>query len=448
MNQGDFAENIVHKICENMFLSDFVISNPKFKAKTAKKDTSHEISDTLILFKENIIGFQVKSKKISGVKDSKIEISRINRAIAEGVTQLGSINAALRSNILSVTNRVGAEVQLQSVDIKKIIGIVIVDLLGEEDIKNLFYPKIDTGFTVYKGIPTHILTNIDLKLISYEIDTIPDFLRYLNIREDVYSLNLMRGSKNECDFLAYYKRYNDSLKKAIKNKTIITIPQGFWEHYRTEYAVEIDEREEANKVSYEIDKIIQVFYKSIGTNELLQSTFKDKTENSVEDYFSAITELASFDRITRRTQGLKLIEVMKKAVIQPNGSYTLSLNDKCGLIFLASSKPRAEREKFLVQLSSAAYCRFNLKKVIGLATDPASAKSHFFELITVEKRHPDNHNELVKLGKRLFGKIKTEIISEYNRNIKTRSEFPRNKKCPCGSERKFKNCCGAWERLF
>lgn len=443
MNQGEFSENTVHELCENMFLSDFVISNPKFKTKTAKKNTNHEISDTVVLFKDNIIGFQVKSKKISGDKDSEIELSRVKKAISEGISQLGSVHAALRMDKLVVKNRVGADVHLNSVDIKKILGVVIIELVGDENIKNHYYSNIPAGFTFYKEIPTHTISTIDLKLISSEIDTIPDFLKYLNIRESIHSQNLINGSTRERDFLAYYKIDENSLKNAIKLNTPVEIPFGFWEHYKKRYATQINERDEANIVSYKIDEIIQIFHKLIGTNKLLQSTFKNITENSIEDYFSAITELASFDRVTRRNQALKLVEVMKKADIQPHGSYTLSLNDKIGFVILASSKSRAEREKFLVQLCSAAYCRFNLKKVIGISTDQVSASSYFYELITIENQQPDNHHELVMLGSRYFGRIKREISSEYNRNVRVFSNFPRNQKCPCGSERKFKNCCGS-----
>lgn len=443
MNHGELAENIIHKICEKMFISDFVISNPKFNKATGKKKFQHEIADTLVLFANQLISFQVKSRNIPSVSNIDNELSRINRLVEKGGAQLASINAALRSDILTVKNRVGAQITLQSNDIQKIIGVVIINIAGDEQLKSAYYEKITTKFTVNKNIPTHIFTSTDLELISNEIDTIPDFLKYLNRRESVHRKNLLNGSKNENDYLAFYKVKENEVLQAIENNTELNIPHGFWDHYESTYATKINERDTANQPSYEIDKIIGVLHKSIGTNDLLQGTFKDHKENTIEDYFSAITELSSFDRVTRRNQALKLFEIMNKADKQPDGSHTLSINNKTGLIFFSSSQPREMREKRLNLICNAAYYRFNLKKVIGLATDPASANKHFFEVIKIENQtHPD-HEELAKLGYQIFGKIKKETMAEYSIKKKCSSRFPLNKKCPCGSERKFKNCCSS-----
>jgi hypothetical protein len=441
------VENIVHKICEKMFLSDFVVSNPKFQKVKVSSIVEHEIADTLVLFKDTLIGFQVKSKDFSNnsKKDALVIINRIKKTITEGVSQLGSIRSAFRSKkVLYVNNRVGIQVELNPNLIKQVIGVVIIDLIHEKHLDNDSKNKISTDFLYNKDIPTHIFSRSDLEFLASELDTVPDFIRYLNTREKIYCNKLLPEGITEKDFLAYYKLNPSGVELAIHNNQPIPSIEGFWNQYLTDYHEKIIERNISNGPSYLIDKIITFIHKSIGADQSIKDLLEDNHhENTKNSYFSAITELASSDRVSRRGYGQVLIEKMKKADSQTNGSYSLSLNkeEKTGLIFLASSRPRKERYHFLQRLATAAYCRFKLEKVIALATEPASADEHYFDIIRYQNNDFENPEKLSDLGKKLFRNIKIQTTFEYRNQIKIKRKFPRNQKCPCGSGSKYKNCC-------
>lgn len=399
------VENIVHKICEKMFLSDFVVSNPKFQKVKVNTIVEHEIADTLVLFKDTLLGFQVKSRDFSNSskKDSLVIINRIKKTIAEGVSQLGSIRSALRSKeVLYVNNRAGIQVELNPNFIKQVIGVVVIDLIHEEHLDNDCKNKISTDFLYNKDIPTHVFSRSDLEFLASELDTMPDFIKYLNIREKIYSNKLLPQGVTEKDFLAYYKLNPSGIELAINTSQSISLMQGFWNKYLTDYHEKIIERNISNRPSYLIDKIIASIHKSIGTDQSIKDILEDNQhENTKNNYFSAITELASSDRVTRRGYGLALIEKMKKANSQPNGSYSLSINkeDKSGLIFLASSRPRKERYCFLQRLAAAAYCRFKLEKILALATEQASADEHFYDIIRFQNTDFENPEKFSELGR-------------------------------------------------
>ncbi|HAT1884110.1 TPA: SEC-C metal-binding domain-containing protein [Legionella pneumophila] len=101
----------------------------------------------------------------------------------------------------------------------------------------------------------------------------------------------------------------------------------------------------------------------------------------------------------------------------------------------------AERYSFLKCLASSAYCKFNLRKVIGISTDNASAPLHYYEIISYENMQFNDYDEFCTLANKLFKSPKIEHLTEYNSQKKLKRRIFLNNKCPCGSGRKYKNCC-------
>ncbi|CZH08766.1 hypothetical protein SCZ71_03435 [Legionella pneumophila serogroup 1] len=409
--QGNVSEEDVQQICKKMFLSDFVICNPKVK-KSDKVE--NELGDALVYFKENLICFQVKSKRVAETVDKKsVKYKRIERAVLKGISQLATIKLALtKNNALKVQNIHGIQLQINSSDVKKLFGVVILDIIGEEDLSDEDQTVIKRGFSIFKDIPTHIFLKRDLELILTEIDTLPDFIKYLNIRETLYSKNQIIGETNELDLLALYKTRPGDVHEAIEKNIILTVVSGFWEKYHDKYAKVITKRNEDNKCSYFIDEIIEYLHKAIGTDHLFEDEFPNA--NSSEQYFFIVSELAGFDRLKRRSLAEKFIQKMEKADNNPLGSYCLELSNDAGIVLYSSSKPRSERYTFLSYLASCAYCKFNLKKIIGISTGNASATSHSFEFIFYENMYFDDYDELCTMANELFKSPKIEHHSEYN----------------------------------
>lgn len=400
-----------------MFLSDFVICNPKVK-KTEKVE--NELADTLIYFQGNLICFQVKSKRVPATVDKKpAEYQRIEKAVFKGITQLATILRALEKNsALKVQNSHGIQLEINSSNVKKLFGIVILDIIGEEDFREDDKIAIERGFTIFKNIPTHLFLKRDLELISTEIDTLPDFIKYLNIRASLYSNGQIISETQERDLLALYKINPSDVNEAAKNKILIHIVPGFWDEYQNKYAKEISRRNDDNKCSYLIDDIIEYLHKGIESDKKLIADYEDPLpyENTLEEYFEVVSELAGFDRLTRRNLAEKFIQKMRKADKKPIGSYFLELQSNIGIVFYSSSRPRDERFIFLKCLASSAYCKFNLRKVIGISTDNASATSHSFEIISYENIKFDDYDELCTMANKLFKSPKIEHLTEYNSN--------------------------------
>src|SRR4051812_42530395 len=159
-----------------MFFSDFTVTNPKY---TKSDRNQKEAADILVPFKDVLIAFQVKSKeekKLAG--KTSVDYARITKKCEDGIEQLKTIKRALANNRFSNLRTVkGYDLPFSCSAVKKTVGVVILDLIGEERIPPEERTCIWNGFTVKFGIPIHVFMRQDFEAISSKLDTMPDFLK-------------------------------------------------------------------------------------------------------------------------------------------------------------------------------------------------------------------------------------------------------------------------------
>jgi hypothetical protein len=415
--QGVASENVVHAICEMIFLSDFVVPNPKYKKNNQEK----EMADTLILFDQHLIGFQTKSKtetkKISEKNDA--DIGRILNHIAKGIKQLKSIKSAIDAHEkLSITNKINVEITFDTSTVQKITGIVILDLLGEEHFDDEEKTEILGGFERHFDIPVHIFLRSDLELISAEIDTPTDFIQYLEKREGLYDRGILMPTVSERDFLAVYKLQPSLIEDALAGKVDgIAIAEGHWDMYTSELEELRKERTKQNHESYFIDRIIKEMHKTI---EYVPPELEgiharnDIKQGTVDGYFRCVTALSKLNRMERRSAGNILYRNLKKADETGfSAALYTSEDSKKGIFILASNRNRRERATALYNLTSMAYCYYNLNEITAIATDNLSAASRSYDFAFLKDVEFENQSELAAAGKANFANGKQFNFNEY-----------------------------------
>lgn len=416
--QGVKSEEIVHQICEKIFLSDFVVPNPKYKKSNNQEK---EIADTLILFDTHLIGFQTKSrtetKKISEKNDA--DIGRILNQIAKGTKQLKSIKAAIDAHEkLTVKNKINVEIAFDTNTVQKITGIVVLDLLGEEQFDDEEKTEILGGFEKHFDIPVHIFLRSDLELISAEIDTPTDFIQYLERREVLYDKGILMPTVSERDFLAVYKLQPSLIEEAVSGKVDgIGIAEGHWDMYTTKLQELRNERTTLNHESYFVDHIIKEMHKIIGYEAPeLAGIYQrnDVKQGTVEGYFKCVTALSTLNRLERRAVGIVLYRNLKKAdeTGYSAGLYT-NADTKKGIFILASNRSRKERATALCNLTAMAYCCYNLNEITGIATDNLSASGRSYDFAFLKGVEFENRSELIEAGKVNFASGKNFNFNEY-----------------------------------
>ncbi|GEM_PF-1283200 len=431
--QGVKSENIVHQICEKIFLSDFVVPNPKYKKSNNQEK---EIADTLILFDTHLIGLQTKSKtetkKISEKNDA--DIGRILKQIASGVKQLKSIKAAIKAHEkLTVKNKINIEITFNTNTVQNITGIMILDLLGEEQFDDNEKTEILGGFERHFGIPVHIFLRSDLELISTEIDTPTDFIQYLEKREKLYDRGILMPTVSERDFLAVYKLQPELIEEILSGKADgVAIAEGHWDMYTTKYQELRNERTKLNHESYFVDHIIREMHKTIGYEPPELKGIhprNDIKQGTVENYFKWVTTLSKLNRLERRAVGNVLYRNLKKAD-ETGFSSALYRNTDTnkGIFILASNRNRRERLNALYQLSAMAYCYHNLNEIAGIATDNLSASGRSYDFVFFKDVDFEDRRELAAAGKANFASVKHFNFNEYTGELAKENDANSKKK--------------------
>jgi hypothetical protein len=264
---GKRAEEVVQTICTRMFFSDFTVTNPKY---TKTDRNQKEAADILIPFRDALIAFQVKSKeerKLSG--KSSIDYGRITKKCEAGIDQLKTIKRALGNNRFSSLKTVkGYDIPFDCAAVKKTIGVVILDLIGEERIPPEERTSVWNGFTVKFGIPIHVFMRQDFEAIAKDLDTIPDFLRYLEVREQIRSREKSMLYGEELDFLTLYKTNWPLIEDLLNGKVDSTyLESGLWDSYQKKERLHKN-RSEKNRSSYLVDQMIDYLHTSVGYKQV------------------------------------------------------------------------------------------------------------------------------------------------------------------------------------
>ena len=383
-NKGAEVEDLVERVCKLIFLPDITVRSPKYK-KGGKLEK--EAADFIVPFDDTLLCFQVKSRSVFTRVPKTIEVDyqRIRKTIQRGIDQLKTIKGAIDQKLFSeFQNSRGLKLPIDCSKFKSLIGIVIVELIGESEFSEEEKTSILNGYTYEHGMPIHIFKLDVFNEISTEIDTIPDFVKYLQTRETFISEGILSPVSEELDFLAYYKTNQNEVEKCLKGEIrMVHLEKGIWKAYQSNREL-IDKRDYLNQPSYFIDAVIKEIHTSIGFNpddELLSNQY-NYICNSKETYITTIIELSKLDRIHRRVLGVKFLEKMQEADSQPY-SYGCFLpkDNEVKVIVLSSKFPRSERAELLYKYCALYYCGKRLNNIIGIATENFSVNQRSYDVM-------------------------------------------------------------------
>ena len=399
-----------------MFFSDFTVFRPKYK----KGDGSEkEAADILVPFGKSLLVFQVKSKleHKKASEKSELDLARINKVVKKAIAQFKTIKRVIKNKwIESFTTLKGYEIKFPFSDLKEIIGIVIVDLIGEEKFPKNERTEFAGNYVFEHSIPIHVFMRSEFDALSYELDTLPDFIRFLEKRKTLFERGLILPNSSVLDFLAIYKTNPDKVDQVIDNHIHLFVDQGIWDYYRETHTELIEHRDKLNEPSYLIDEIIDYLHTSVGFTfpENILEDSKFPWQGSLEGYLEIARELASLPRLERRIIGEKYLNCMKRADNQ-DYSYSMSYNEKdeSAILVLSFSGDRTKRQICLYRLCAMAYSYLDLKRITGIATEPLSELNRSYDAICLNKVKFLNNNELAEQAIKFFGKPYKLEITEY-----------------------------------
>ena len=260
------SEQFVHGLAESAFLSLWTYPNPIVKA-------GKELCDVLVVCRPDIAIMSVKEVELRMDGDRATQIERWKRrAVDESVEQIYGAQRRL-SQIDSVMTADGERgVDLGPPDQRRIHRVAVA--IGAGGSVPLESKDVGKGFV-------HVFDEDTLHLLLTELDTITDFVEYLNARQTLLTegyRGVLIGS--EADLLAAFLLGDHSFRRLIEGAYDVRIVAGTWDDFTQSQAYK--GKKEADKVSYAWDRLIRQVH---------------------DDYASGNMEfgedLASIDAITR-----------------------------------------------------------------------------------------------------------------------------------------------------
>lgn len=494
------SESFLSKLCNKTFLSFWSYPNiyRDQGRKTSQSDESEghgkEICDLLVVIGDTVIIFSDKNcvMKNSGhlqldwtrwyrkaIKESADQIFGAERWIFEHSDRVFidrecqtkfpySIPSREKAIIFRIIIAHGA-----SKECKRVLGgsgSLIIDpaIIGEKHMQSKTEHCVP--FAVGQINPregfVHVFDDITLDIILKTLDTTPDFLQYLKKKEDLINRKKLFCAAGEEELLAHYlSNFDDDNAHSFKpsgasDDFSLILDEGLWSRYNisNKRALQISE----NEISYSWDNLIEKFIYHItsGTSYLL-------SHPTISEQELVLRLLIMENRTHRRFLATSIHEIIFKAGENLKASRTIlpSNPDKPCYVFLIVPKSniktyeryrKVRGELLAIYLKLAKLKNPSFNNFIGIATENGFSDDRSEDMIymdatswTEEEFENARKDEKYMLENEFLGKtiMHRTTTMEYPdgkpiTEVSGMKGYERNHRCPCGSGKKFKNCCG------
>jgi hypothetical protein len=344
--------------------------------------------------------------------------------------------------------------------------MVLSEITGEAHVA----PRVEGGvpFAIGQIDPSrgfvHVLDDTTLDIVMQELDTVSDFVGYLTKKEKLVREGRLFATGEE-DLLAYYLgELNENGEHDFvvpEGITHLFVDVGHWDYF--ERSPERRSRIEADEISYAWDRLIDHFssYMFEGTQ------YSAWPEYGVRSGEKLLRFLAREPRTRRRMLASALIEAITNEqnhqlgdkfarVVKPSKPgdpyYVILLLRKPN--FISYEEYREARVLLLEAYCRTVRLRFpDALDVIGIATElgrgvGGSEDAVYFDgrLFTEEERSRTEEDAAALHILEDITPSFHEKVMEYpysaEMSVPPMKGKDRNMRCPCGSGKKFKKCCG------
>jgi len=346
------TEKFVYQLCKETFLSLWSFPNP-----IGKK--GKELCDVLIICEPDIVIFSVKEINIKESGNIETDFNRwIERAIDASIKQVyGAERFIENTDKVFLKNR-KTEIEISKDIDWKIHRIAVVFGRGEKF--PLRYGNFGKGFV-------HVFDEKSVQIVLNELDTVKDFINYLQAKEEFIIARQYPFSYGEEDILAFYLSNNFSLPQGAD---FVIFHDDLYEGLSNdkEYQKIVAEL----KISYAWDNLIELLIDDFSKGELLNNI-------SRKDLELTIRQMAREDRNSRKILSEQFLDFIGyKEPPKARARLIKSLNDSnvIYLFLLGDYNDREARVKELKIRSFIARGLYDCNTIIGLATEKYDPKGY------------------------------------------------------------------------
>lgn len=312
----------------------------------------------------------------------------------------------------------------------------------------------------------HVFDDYSFPFVLNELDTLTDFVKYLNEKERFIRC-IPTNYTGEMDLLYQYIHNFDQERKChtflskeeAENGTIeCHVPEYDWEEFKK--SSRYLSRSRANRPSYFWDQLVEesAICALDGSMKAIYKTSPD-SEDVVLRY------MAMEDRLSRRVLSNSIFSAIKKCGPDQVCLSVFLSNATADLLYVFLQVDTVRTTSYTEYVSRrrdllGVYINFakakctaenlNINKIIGIAIEPPKyRKVTSSDLVLVNFRGWPKQEQEFWNAERIKQGVLTQPIGKWFQNME--AEWPYgirpikigvNDKCPCGSGKKYKKCCG------
>ena len=484
------SERYLNSLCEKSFLSLWSYPGVFRGQKIRGNGDGKELCDMVVVFDEHVLIFSDKHCSFPASGDIEVDWKRwYKRAIQKSAGQAWGAERWLREHPdrvyldractqqfpLPIPSAKSAKYHLVAVAhgsegrCKEQFGgtgslMLNSSLGGQGNADELSSTPFMVGDLDPSRTFLHILTESTVDVLLQTLDTISDFVSYLDKKENFFRSNVVVFVPGEEDLLAFYlMRTNE---KGVHDFAVegeysgVVLEEGFWKDFCRR--PEREEQLRQDSVSYIWDDLIERF-----AHHALNATQYYTNHTELSNTEIGLRFMAREPRMARRLIAKGLIDLYTNT---PDGmrrtKYLKPLSDSGPFyVFLSLPQPDfASYEQYReARFSLLEACCMVVKykfpealDIVGIASEPVRPNTGSSEdLLYLDAREwsDELNREAVQLQENLGILTSATFYHTHEREypdpavteivgVRQTSKVGRNERCPCGSGKKYKHCHG------
>jgi len=386
------------------FLADFTIRNPSYQKIGGQ---IKEAADFLVAFGDTLVVVQVKTKLVSDAQASldQNDLKRAAKAVGKAFQQFRAmLEAAHDPGFFTFRNARGHELQFDKTGIKNMVALVIYGLVAPDGQFSTTNLRFTQSCFPEDGIPIHLFSMREFRLLTTLADTFPDFLLYLDVRAQLHLQNLIHAHTLPADIWASLTFEAQELLAAMQANAPLNLDGTHERHLPAMPGLE-----EAEKPSYFVDWLIEEMYHGIDapaefSKELVAKTKMLAPPGSLVAFQRIIPELAKLRRRDRTELAVGFREKIERAQADGFGFRVIKFDThEEAFLLLAMEGSRQERQVVLFNLARAAAYKLGVRHVIGIASAPLPLCTTDYDVIIADAKEMTVDQPLIDAVNYYFG---------------------------------------------
>lgn len=482
------SERQLSKLLNDTFLSLWSYMGPYSDEGTAKNKQGKEICDALVVFGNKVIIFSDKERKFNEEKSTEVAWKRwYRRSVSDSVRQLHAAESWIRNypDRVFLDNFCQEKFPLDLNDKNLEIHLIAITKNTLEPAKK-YFDNIKFGSTGtlaysyalkgdisenpfficdidHKKTFVHVFDEISIKLVMNELNTISDFINYLEVKEKLIRNNGLNFVYGEEDLLGYYLDNKRELGKAEFNypntncEDNLNIIEGYWISFKKSEKFKIHNNFK-NKSIYWSELAARL------SDSVVSGNVGEGEDLSLNKHEVVLRSMTSENMLNRAYLGDYFLDKLDKVPYNKRSARVIRIFSQINKFYIflflpfernESVEDYSKRRNYMAESYGLVlkYREQTAKLITVIVTQPK--KSYYRseaiylydfsrELNLIEKKSAE---KLMKESAILKEFIEyTNPNKDYESKLKTK--WGRNDPCHCGSKKKYKKCCLQNDELY